>query len=132
MTLLPVSPPQMSFEQRRGTVDRQQAIQGGVFRVSYFMEMAGDGEATIDVNFPVGFTEYPACFMGGALAPGQVLVDGNFPWCSVMVGTWKTLEKGNRSFYVGATLVLTVGGPTSQNSILHFHVEGKALQNPID
>lgn len=129
--LLPVSPPQMSFEQRRGTVDRQAAIQGGVFRVSYFLEVSGDGESTIDVNFPVAFSEYPSCYSGGALQPGQVLVAGNFPTCSVMVGTWKTQEKGSHLYYIGATLILVVGGPTTQLSVLHFHAEGKALQNPL-
>lgn len=131
MPLLPVSPPQMSFEQRRGTIDRQQAIQGQVFRVSYFMEVSGDGESTVDVNFPVAFSEYPSCYMGGALAPGQVLVATNFPWCSVMVAAWKTDIKNGHLYYIGATLVLVVGGPTSQVCILHYHAEGKALQNPV-
>lgn len=131
MPLIPVSPPQLSFEQRRGTVDRQAAIQGAVFRVSYFMEVSGDGEATVDVNFPVAFSEYPSCGMGGALAPGQVLVATNFPWCSVMVAAWKTETKNGHTYYVGATLALVCGGPTNQIVICHFHVEGKALQNPV-
>lgn len=129
--LIPVKPPQMSFEQRRGSVERQNAIQGAIFRVSYFLEVAGAGEASVKVNFPVSFQEYPGCYSGGALAPGQTLVDTNFPWCSVMVADWDTVVKNNHLYYIGATLSLVVGGPATQIAVLHFHVEAKALQNPL-
>lgn len=129
--LIPVRPPQLSFEQRRGDVSRAQAIQGAMFRASYHLEVAGTGESTFDVNFPVAFSEYPGVYYGGALDDGQVLVDGSFPTCSVVVASWVTVVKNNHTYYIGAKLAIVTAGSATQIMIIHFHIEGKALQNPV-
>lgn len=122
---------QSAIERRRGEVERARSVQGQTFRVTYMVSVRGSGECTVDVNFPVKFSEKPGVSHGGELAPGAVLESSNFPTCSVMVKDWVLDPLENHKYYVGATLVLVVTGPSDQDAILHFHAEGKALIAPV-
>jgi hypothetical protein len=129
--LTPIRPQQQAFEARRGTLERARSITGQQYKVSFFVEVHGAGETTVAVNFPVKFQEKPIVTSGGELAPGSVLQATNFPWCSVMVGSWDldpTIT--DHDYYIGATLVIVVGGTDTQRAIIHFSAEGKALVSP--
>lgn len=129
--LRPIRPPQFSFEQRRGTIERQVSIQGQDFTVSYAIPVAGAGEGLVEVNFPVWFSDEPTVSQGGVLRPNTVIVPGNFPTYSIWVMTWKTRERNAHTYYEGATLVFKVTGDADQRVTLHFSAAGDALQNPV-
>jgi hypothetical protein len=129
--LRPIRPPQFSFEQRRGTLERQTTIQGQDFTVSYALPVAGAGEALVDINFPVWFSQEPTVSQGGVLRPNTVLVQGNYPEFSIWVFRWKTRERNSHVYYEGATLACVVKGDPDQRTTLHFLAQGPALQNPV-
>ena len=130
MALVPVRPPQLAFERRRGEVERGRSVQGQNFKITYFLEVSGAGESSVDVNFPVHFSEKPGVSFGGELLAGSVIEPANYPTCSVMVSAWKTDPTKNHPYYTGATLLLVVTGAATQRTALHFHAEGKALVAP--
>lgn len=131
MVLQPVSTVQLQQNRRRGEIERARSIEGQLYVVSYMFDMVGPGEQTRDVNFPVWFQEKPVCSFGGELGDNNVLRDGNFPWCSVMVAEWDTEDVNSTTFYRGATLVLVCGGSGGGDATLHWRAEGKALANPV-
>jgi hypothetical protein len=132
----PVRPPTVApLEARRGTAARLDSITGKVHRIQglFTVTLTGDGggEATHDVNFPVWFIEHPHFTFGFEMAADQVLTAGKYPTLSLGVLRWamKPYPAGV-SYYIGATLVVVVGGVDKQVQLVHWQVEGKALRNP--
>lgn len=127
----PVGAPQSILEERRSELERIGAGAGQLFRYTVRISLKKAGGATVDVNFPVAFQDKPALSSGGELAANEVLEEGNFPTCSVMVYRWKTKVRGGKTYYTGATLVCVADGPRDMKYTLHWSAEGRALQNPV-
>lgn len=128
--LTPVRPPTLSFERRRGELERATSMQGQNFKVNYFLDVKGTGGMTAEVNFPVKFQERPSVSFGGELGAGSPVTAGSFPTISVVVGQWKISPLYSHQYYEGATLVIVVGGTVTQTMTVHFQAEGKALVSP--
>lgn len=128
--LTPVRPPTLSFERRRADVERAVSVQGQNFKASYFIDVSGAGETAVDINFPVKFQERPGISFGGELATGSAVVAANYPTVSVVVGRWNISPNYNHEYYIGAQLLIVVGGSANQRMTVHVHAEGKALVAP--
>lgn len=99
--------------------------------------VAGVGELTKEVLFPVKFVEKPLLSFGGELAENSSPVDGAFPTVSVVVGGWnlevpgiENQETPDRRYFVGATLLVVTSG-TAENMWIHWHMMGMAITNPV-
>ncbi|NBR22237.1 MAG: hypothetical protein EBU08_00300 [Micrococcales bacterium] len=94
--------------------------------------LMGAGEKRVPVDFPVSFSEKPLLTFGAELQEGAAVVDGKFPTVSVVVARWFTFERPpfSRLFSGAELMVVTTGSPTQQ-LIIHWHLDGVALTNPI-
>lgn len=111
---------------------------GGVYVVEGVIELRGTGEATIDVTFPVTFTEMPVVLGGGGVAPNQRIIAGEFPSWRVGVRQWDLeipADTPDSPTYKGANLVIIVDGASddedSFESFAFWSARGRALTNPI-
>lgn len=122
-----------ALEGRRHEVERSTSILADRLEVEGFVELTGAGEATLEVEFPVAFTEIPSISDGGHLIEGQVLVAGQFPRWNVGVAQWRTMPNrpGAAPLYTGALLVIVAEGPEGMRSVAHYQFRGRALRNPI-
>ncbi len=116
--------------QRLGELQRSASMEISPRRAMGEVTVVGAGEASVDVNFPVWFTEKPSFSFGGELAEGHSPEATNFPTISVMVLSWVTEERGYTIYYVGAKLGIVTTGVASHSVIAHWAAEGKAMQNP--
>lgn len=121
-----------AFERRRGDVNRAESATIKPVRVAGFELTEGRGELTIDVEFPVWFTERPAMSFGGELDENDFVETGSYPSVSVVViaFTRAQTERVGGGWYTGASLALVVGGKQAQRIWVHWQAEGKALKNP--
>lgn len=127
-----------ALEQRRGTVERDRAIQGGPYVVDGIIELRGTGEVTVPVAFPVTFIEKPILVGGGGVADNQRIVPGEFPEWKVGVLRWDRVthpDTPDTPTYRGCTLVIVVSGAEDDEdtflSEAYFTARGRALTNPI-
>lgn len=128
-----VRPPELAGEQRRGEVERNAAMQGGMMDVTFRQELAGSGEATFPIVFPVGFVEEPIPLFGSILLPNQSLTPGDFPQITSTVRSWsdKYITDSATLYWVGAN-ILTVGlGHDGMRFAVTGMFRGKALRNPV-
>lgn len=119
------------FEQRRADLDRIDSMMVKVHTVTGWLDVTNAGEASVDVNFPVWFIEKPGFYFGGELADGFSPVETDFPTISVMVLRWDIETRGLGEYWVGATLGVVTTGAADQKVTVHWHMEGKALRNPV-
>lgn len=127
-----------ALESRRGEVERSRSVQGGMYVVDGIIDLRGTGEATVDVKFPVTFIEMPIILGGGAVAPNQRIVPGEFPSWRVGVRAWELAinpETPDSPTYKGCTLVIVVDGASADETTFQSHAfwtaRGRALTNPI-
>lgn len=130
MPQLPVRPSGLSLERRRGEVQRSLEVQDDIAKLSYFLSFTGAGEASVEVNFPCRFVDLPHCSDGFSVDPTTVLTAKNFPWATCGA-RFKTEERAGRTFYIGATLIVVMGGTRRQKLMIHWAAEGKAIVGPI-
>jgi hypothetical protein len=116
------------FEVRREQIDRVEALAGGVFRYCTSFAVHGAGEAAVDINFPVKFSELPNVSDGTSLKAGSVVEEGNMPHGHACVLEW---QFDGADAYIGATVGLVMYGSDDQDALIHLGVEGKALQAPF-
>jgi hypothetical protein len=122
-----------AVERRRNTIDRTKDASVKLHRTTGFVTVAGAGEVALDVYFPVWYIERPGMSFGGELDEGHSAVEGSFPTCSVMVGRWILETRGELSkWYRGATLLIVTTGAEGHQVVIHWHVEGKAMVNPLN
>jgi len=120
-----------ALEQRRGVVERGQALASRVHRLQGFLDLVGTGVATFDIAFPVRFLEMPAMTSGFSLADGEVVDVFSMPSVSIGVASWKLLRPiATVTYWVGATLAITVTGRNAQKLTAHWQAEGKCLRGP--
>jgi hypothetical protein len=94
--------------------------------------MMGAGEKRIPVDFPIVFSEKPLLTFGAEVQEGSAVLDGSFPTVSVVVGKWFTREAPPFSrLFIGAELLVVTTGITTQQTIIHWHLSGLGLTNPI-
>lgn len=127
----PVTPPQHPFEARRAEVERMQAVQDDLTAVRYRLAFQGAGEQLVEVHFPCRFIDEPFVSSGFSLAEDAVLVDGNYPWASAGA-MLLTEEIAGHVYYVGAQVVVVVGGDGEQEIIVHVGFEAKAIIGPVE
>lgn len=118
----------------RNVQDLAQDRAAKVFKVSGRGKIIGDGETSVNVSFPVTFTDRPAFSYGSELAARQVdrLQGGSLPQVTAMVAAWDKVETAvsGMFLYRGASLIIV----TENNPLyvfVHWHVEGMALHNPL-
>lgn len=126
-----------SIESRRGTVERSRAVAGGVYTVDGIIDLTGTGELTVDVLFPVTFTEMPILVGGGGVAPNQRILPNEFPTWSVGVRDWNLgidPDFPDMPTFKGATLIIIVTGATADSTTFQsrafWTARGRALTNP--
>lgn len=129
---------QRALEQRRGTLERAADITGGLYIAEGSFEVLRTGEATVDIQFPVTYTEMPHVHATGAAGENQQIVPGEFPEWNVGVLRWDRIV--NRSLpdsvtYRGCTLIVRIRGAASAastfQSVIFWTASGIALTNPI-
>lgn len=121
-----------SFENRRGEVERINNTGAQYFVVSGEVEVDGVGNASANVIFPVLFTSKPRFHYGHELVPGQQVVLGNFPECSVTVTSWDfSVRDDGSNLYSGANFGIVTYGPTTQTMIIQWHMDGVGLRGPV-
>lgn len=92
------------------------------------------GEATVDIEFPVVFTEKPVFTYGGELDKNHRATAGSYPEITAVVVDWNTvgaIEGVTEGRYVGATVDTVTKGQANQNILLHYSFKGKAMRNPL-
>jgi hypothetical protein len=119
------------IESRRADLERVDAMTIKDHVISGLIEVNGAGEVAIDVNFPVWFTEKPSTYFGGELGDGHSPTTTDFPTISVMVLRWAKETRGLGDYWTGATLGIVTTGEAEHQVIAHWHMEGKALRNPV-
>ena len=120
------------FEQRRGQVQRAEAMRSRVHRIQGFLDLNGLGTGTQEVAFPVWFVERPSYSQGWELADGEVLEANNFPELhSGVLRFVINTPLPHVPYWTGAILFINVtAGKDTQKLVLHWQVEGKALRAP--
>lgn len=124
-------PTQAPLEDRRGTVNRVESMSGRDHFVQGHLTLAGAGEASIEVRFPVWFIEKPIFTFGGELAEGESPTQTKYPTISAVVLRWILQEyPGDIHYWSGAILGAVSTGIPEQNLVLHWQFQGRALRNP--
>ena len=122
------------METRRREVERVDEMLVKVYFVHGKILVEGTGEATVDVNFPVLFTEMPNLSHGWSLDEdsNQFATTGEFPTVNVGAVTWakEGVTDGFRGYYRAATLGLIITGKEDQKLWVHWTMVAKALRNP--
>ncbi len=122
-----------AIEIRRGEVERIANAQSQNFKVTGEIQINGVGEAIKSVMFPVLFTEKPVPGFGPQLGPGQLVVAGQLPTCSVVVLQWHEYVRDDGSvIYAGATFGIVTTGPAGQVMHLGWSMEEVGLRGPIE
>lgn len=123
---------QRGIHQRRDDLNRIADHSVKIFRVSGRIQVIGEGECSASVTFPVTFAERPAFSFGYELAANQTPIAGTFPIVSAGVATWERTEKIRGLYhYTGAVITMVADG-NPHYCFVHWHMEGRAFQNPVD
>lgn len=128
------------METRRDDVRRIEGMTVKVTRVTGYVLLVHDAEvvtaeATVDLPFPVTFTEKPVFTFGSELADNHRALAGSYPTLSAVVVGWDTVGEvvgATEGRFVGATVVTVSSGQAGQNIWLHYSFEGKAIRNPLN
>lgn len=92
-------------------------------------------EASVDIPFPVVFTEKPVFTYGAELATNHRALAGSFPTLNAVVARWTTKGEvvgATEGRFTGANVVTVTSGQGGQNIWLHYSFEGKAIRNPLN
>lgn len=93
------------------------------------VEIDGEGEAVIDITFPITFSEKPIFTAGLELGDNAWLQYGSFPVWSATVGLWHTVPADGDPLYGGATVgVVVLGAP---RSILHYQFQAQSFTHSV-
>ena len=106
------------------------SVRGQTYTIYGHVDIIGNGEKLLPVNFPVWFTERPI-ISGSGYATGGLdsLVETMYPTWNVGTAAYR-MHPNNDLLYIGATLILVVTGSLDE-SILTWRAEGNALSNPV-
>lgn len=141
MMARPVPPRRRSrAEQRREDIKRVDAMTVKVTRVTGYVLLVHDAEvanaeASVDITFPVVFTEKPVFTYGAELATNHRALAGSFPTLNAVVVRWTVkgaVAGASDGRFTGATVVTYTTGQAGQNIWLHYSFEGKAIRNPLN
>lgn len=92
-------------------------------------------EGSVDIPFPVVFTEKPVFTFGAELDDNHRPLAGVFPTLAAVVARWQVVgrvEGVTEGRFKGATVVTVSTGQAAQNIWLHYSFEGKAIRNPLN
>lgn len=92
------------------------------------------GESTVDVPFPIMFTQEPWFSFGFVMDDNQPVTAGEYPFGAATVTRWikeREIEGAFEGYYTGCTLVFSVSGPADARVWMHCTFDGKALRNPL-
>lgn len=121
------------FEQRRNDIDRINDMTVKVTRYQGRVQILGSGDSTIDIPFPVKFSERPTVYCGLEFDEASWPTTGDYPTWGATVSSWQRegeIEGAFAGYYIGATVVIRIIAPAA-NFWLHYTFDGKALRNPI-
>lgn len=120
------------LQQQRDHLNDANARGVKVFKVTGRVQVIGSGETSINVTFPVTFAERPGFSFGGELAENQIPTAGHLPTVNAVVASWTKIEKVTGIYhYTGAVMTFVVSHNPNYCWV-HWHMEGKAFQNPIN
>lgn len=127
------------METRRDDITRVRGMEVKVTRVTgYVLLSHGDdvtsAEASIELPFPVVFSEKPVFTYGAELDTNHRPVAEAYPTLNACVVNWDVVgevEGATEGRYVGATVVTVTTGTAGQSIWLHYSFEGKAIRNPL-
>lgn len=126
-----------ALESRRGDVERQREVTGGLYTVEGTIACVGTGEATLDVKFPVTFLDRPRVYANGGASDNQRIVPGEFPTWNAGVLWFVRVEDPqfpDSPLYVGARLIVVISGAIDDEATFESEIwwmaRGKALTNP--
>lgn len=95
---------------------------------------SGQVEVFVVVDFWNPYTDEPAFYPSGVLAPDQKLVQGSFPQWSGTVAKWVQPDQisGSNAIqpYLGAQLAYVVSGPVGMKLYVTYSFIGNALMIP--
>lgn len=127
-----------ALEARRGEVERDRGMSGGIYIVEGIVDLLGTGEVIVDVLFPVTYVEKPLVFGGGGVADNQRVIPGEFPRWDVGVHRWNRgaqPDTPDSPTYYGCSLLIIVEGAIDDEdtfqSEAYWTARGRALTNPI-
>ena len=90
------------------------------------------GEAYIEIEFPVYFTDIPSVSFGYEINDVKSIAKGSAPTVTAEIYEWETYERPPSSrFYTGAKMVVVSTGPPLIKFIVHWQATGIAFTNPI-
>lgn len=92
-------------------------------------------EASVDLPFPVLFTEKPVFTYGAELDDNHRPLAGSYPTLAAVVARWDTIGRiqgVTDGRFKGATVVTVTTGQAGQHIWLHYSFEGKAIRNPLN
>ena len=126
-------------EHRRDDLTRINSMTVKPTRVSGYITIAhpsdiDSAEASVDLPFPVVFTEKPVFTYGAELGENHRALAGQYPTMSACVVLWDTVgavEGATEGRYVGCTVATVSTGQAGQIIVLHYSFEGKAIRNPL-
>lgn len=127
------------IERRRRDVERVNAMSAKDTTASGRVLVVGTGEMTVDILFPVSFSNRPFFTYGQVLdedeGPVQELVSGRFPKVDATVVAWNRIREVPGAFagyYTGCTLACVIqGGDAEQRLWIDWQFRGVAIRNPI-
>lgn len=126
-------------ETRREDVRRIDAMTVKVTRVTGYVLIEHEtdvaaAESSVDLQFPVVFTEKPVFTFGSELAENHRALATEYPTLSATVARWESKGEvigATLGRFVGAHVVVVSTGQVGQHIWLHYSFEGKAIRNPI-
>lgn len=127
------------IEARRDDISRVRQMEVKVTRVTGYVLISHEdevtsAEASVDLPFPVVFTEKPVFTYGSELDANHRPLAGEYPTFSATVVNWDTvgaLAGATEGRYTAATVVVVTSGQAGQAIWLHYSFEGKAIRNPL-
>lgn len=92
------------------------------------------GEAAVEVNFPVLFSQRPIFGYGGELDENHHATLLSYPTISAVVTDWVTVPTGVglEPRFRGARIAVVTTGVPDQQMWLHFSFEATAIRNPTN
>lgn len=122
---------QSAIDARRSHLQRGEQVLIAPTRVVGVVNVTNSGEVLVSVEFPVWFTERPSFSFGGELTGGFSPQQGTYPTISVLVASWNNVTRGLGTYWAGAALAIVTTGEENQQMIVHWQMEGHAMQNPV-